>query len=76
VKVHFSGGMKECFNYFKNRNYYPQVVIRKERLAELRCLNLNGAVNLTITSFLNGAVNLTITSFLLEGEPSLVRRKQ
>jgi len=62
VKIHFSKGMKECFNYFKERNYYPQVVIRKERVAELRCLNLNGAVN------------LTITSFSLEGEPSLVRR--
>ncbi len=34
VKIHFSGGMKECFNYFKDRNYYPQVVIRKERVAE------------------------------------------
>jgi hypothetical protein len=63
VKVHYSGGMKDCFTYFKDRNYYPEVVIRKDRVAELRCRNLNGSVN------------LTITCFSLEGEPSLVRRK-
>jgi hypothetical protein len=56
--------MKECFTYFKDRNYYPEVVIRKDRVAELRCRNLNGSVN------------LTIICFSLEGEPSLVRRKQ